>query len=134
MTDDDVAVIYRAIHDAGGIRATVRDMAGYYHQSEARCPVLAGLGRPGNLRFREGGDQAVQRLRLLRNHEHGRVGQLGAARAMVPRHERGGQEPADRRAGRELAQRPGQPARGEQDLAVSAQMIIFAPELDSKCV
>ena len=34
MTDDDVTVIYRAIHDAGGIRATVRDMAGYYHQSE----------------------------------------------------------------------------------------------------
>lgn len=26
MTDDDVAVIYRAIHDAGGIRATVREI------------------------------------------------------------------------------------------------------------
>ena len=34
MTDDDVAVLSRAIHDAGGIRATVRDMAGYYGQSE----------------------------------------------------------------------------------------------------
>ena len=34
MTDDDATVIYRAILDAGGIRATVKDMAGYYHQSE----------------------------------------------------------------------------------------------------
>ena len=34
MTGDDAAALYRAICDAGGIRATVRDMAGYYHQSE----------------------------------------------------------------------------------------------------
>lgn len=34
LTDDDAEVLYRAIHDAGGIRATVKDMAGYYHQSE----------------------------------------------------------------------------------------------------
>ena len=34
LTDDDTAVIYRAIRDAGGIRATVRDIAGYYGQSE----------------------------------------------------------------------------------------------------
>ena len=34
MTDDDATVIYHAILDAGGIRATVKDMAGYYHQSE----------------------------------------------------------------------------------------------------
>ena len=34
LTADDAAVIYQAIRDAGGIRATVRDMAGYYHQSE----------------------------------------------------------------------------------------------------
>lgn len=34
LTDDDAAVLYRAIHDAGGIRATVRDIAGYYGQTE----------------------------------------------------------------------------------------------------
>lgn len=34
LTDSDAEVIYRAIHDAGGIRATVRDIAGYYGQSE----------------------------------------------------------------------------------------------------
>ena len=34
LTDEDTAVIYRAIHDAGGIRATVRDIAGYYGQTE----------------------------------------------------------------------------------------------------
>jgi len=34
LTDEDVSAIYRAIRDAGGIRATVKDMAGYYHQSE----------------------------------------------------------------------------------------------------
>ena len=34
LTDDDAEVLYRAIHDAGGIRATIKDMAGYYHQSE----------------------------------------------------------------------------------------------------
>ena len=34
LTDDDATVIYRAILDAGGVRATVKDMAGYYHQSE----------------------------------------------------------------------------------------------------
>lgn len=34
LTDDDVAVLYRAIHDAGGIRATVKDLASYYNQSE----------------------------------------------------------------------------------------------------
>lgn len=34
LTDDDATVLYRAIHDAGGIRATVKDMAGYYNQSE----------------------------------------------------------------------------------------------------
>ena len=34
MTDDDAKAIYRAICDAGGIKATVADMAGYYGQSE----------------------------------------------------------------------------------------------------
>ena len=34
LTDNDATVLYRAIHDAGGIRATVKDMAGYYGQSE----------------------------------------------------------------------------------------------------
>ena len=34
LTDNDATVLYRAIHDAGGIRATVKDMAGYYKQSE----------------------------------------------------------------------------------------------------
>ena len=34
LTDEDATVMYRAIHDAGGIRATVKDMAGYYKQSE----------------------------------------------------------------------------------------------------
>lgn len=34
LTDADAEVIYRAIHDAGGIRATVRDIAGYYGQTE----------------------------------------------------------------------------------------------------
>lgn len=34
LTDDDASVLYRAIHDAGGIRATVRDIAGYYGQTE----------------------------------------------------------------------------------------------------
>ena len=34
LTDDDAATLYRAIHDAGGIRATVKDIAGYYGQSE----------------------------------------------------------------------------------------------------
>lgn len=34
LTGEDAAIIYRAIRDAGGIRATVRDMAGFYHQSE----------------------------------------------------------------------------------------------------
>ena len=34
LTAEDAAVLYRAICDAGGIRATVRDLAGYYNQSE----------------------------------------------------------------------------------------------------
>ena len=34
MTDEDVALIARAIREGGGIRATVRDLAGYYGQSE----------------------------------------------------------------------------------------------------
>ena len=34
LNADDAAAIYRAICDAGGIHATVRDMAGFYHQSE----------------------------------------------------------------------------------------------------
>ena len=34
LNADDAAAIYRAICDAGGIRATVRDLAGYYGQSE----------------------------------------------------------------------------------------------------
>lgn len=34
LTDEDTVVLYRAIHDAGGIRATVRDIAGYYGQTE----------------------------------------------------------------------------------------------------
>lgn len=34
MTDDDVKVIVRAIQDAGGIRSTVRDIAGYFGQTE----------------------------------------------------------------------------------------------------
>ena len=34
MTNEDAMVLYRAICDAGGIRATVKDLAGYYHQSE----------------------------------------------------------------------------------------------------
>ena len=34
LTDSDAEVIYRAIHDAGGIRATVRDIAGYYGKSQ----------------------------------------------------------------------------------------------------
>lgn len=34
LTDEDTVVFYRAIHDAGGIRATVRDIAGYYGQTE----------------------------------------------------------------------------------------------------
>ena len=31
LTAEDAAVLYRAIRDAGGIRATVKDLAGYYH-------------------------------------------------------------------------------------------------------
>ena len=34
LNADDAATIYRAICDAGGIHATVRDLAGYYGQSE----------------------------------------------------------------------------------------------------
>ena len=34
LTDDDAAVLFRAIREAGGIRATVRDLAGFYGQSE----------------------------------------------------------------------------------------------------
>ena len=34
LTNDDANVLYRAIHDAGGIRATVKDLAGFYHQNE----------------------------------------------------------------------------------------------------
>lgn len=34
MTDEDVALISRAIREGGGIRATVQDLAGYYGQSE----------------------------------------------------------------------------------------------------
>ena len=34
LTADDAAVLYQAIRDAGGIRATVKDLAGFYHQSE----------------------------------------------------------------------------------------------------
>ena len=34
LTNDDAAILFRAIHDAGGIRATVKDMAGYFNQSE----------------------------------------------------------------------------------------------------
>ncbi len=34
MTDEDVVIITRAIREGGGIRATVRDLAGYYGQSE----------------------------------------------------------------------------------------------------
>ena len=34
LTDDDAAVMFRAIREAGGIRATVRDLAGFYGQSE----------------------------------------------------------------------------------------------------
>ncbi len=34
LTDDDARAMYRAICDAGGIKATVTDMAGYYGQSE----------------------------------------------------------------------------------------------------
>ena len=34
LTDDDAVVLFRAIHDAGGIRATVRDIASYYGQTE----------------------------------------------------------------------------------------------------
>lgn len=34
LTGEDAAVLYRAICDAGGIRATVRDLAGYYGQTE----------------------------------------------------------------------------------------------------
>jgi hypothetical protein len=34
MTDEDVTIIARAIREGGGIRATVRDLAGYYGQSE----------------------------------------------------------------------------------------------------
>lgn len=34
LTDADAEAIYMAIRDAGGIRATVRDIAGYYGQTE----------------------------------------------------------------------------------------------------
>jgi hypothetical protein len=34
LTAEDAAVLHRAICDAGGIRATVRDLAGYYGQPE----------------------------------------------------------------------------------------------------
>ena len=34
MTDEDVDIITRAIREGGGIRATVKDLAGYYGQSE----------------------------------------------------------------------------------------------------
>jgi hypothetical protein len=34
MTDEDVTLIARAIREGGGIRATVRDIAGYYGQTE----------------------------------------------------------------------------------------------------
>lgn len=34
LTDDDAAVMFRAIREAGGIQATVRDLAGYYGQTE----------------------------------------------------------------------------------------------------
>lgn len=34
LNAEDAAAIYRAICDAGGIHATVRDVAGFYHQSE----------------------------------------------------------------------------------------------------
>lgn len=34
LTNDDVNVLARAIREAGGIRATVKDMAGYYNQSD----------------------------------------------------------------------------------------------------
>jgi hypothetical protein len=34
MTDEDVTIIARAIREGGGIRATVRDLASYYGQSE----------------------------------------------------------------------------------------------------
>ena len=34
LTHDDVRVMFSAIEEAGGIKASVRDMAGYYGQSE----------------------------------------------------------------------------------------------------
>lgn len=34
LTDEDVSVMFRAIHDGGGIRATVKDLALYYGQTE----------------------------------------------------------------------------------------------------
>jgi hypothetical protein len=34
MTDEDVTIIARAIREGGGIHATIRDLAGYYGQSE----------------------------------------------------------------------------------------------------
>ena len=40
MTDEDVALISRAIREGGGIRATVRDLAGYYGQSDVNSQNL----------------------------------------------------------------------------------------------
>ena len=34
MNIDDVRVILKTIEASGGVRATVKDLAGYYHQSE----------------------------------------------------------------------------------------------------
>lgn len=34
MTSEDVGVMFEAIRSAGGIKATVKDLSEYYHQSE----------------------------------------------------------------------------------------------------
>ena len=34
MNIDDARIILKTIEAAGGVRATVKDLAGYYHQSE----------------------------------------------------------------------------------------------------
>ena len=38
---DDIRTILEAIEASGGVRATVKDLAGYYRQSEDNAPVPA---------------------------------------------------------------------------------------------